>query len=201
MPIFAYGEKEINYLKKRDKRLGEAIDRIGMIERAVIPDLFEALCNSIVGQQISMKAADTVWARMKARFGRLTPARILAAPAEEIQSVGISMRKVGYIKGIAAAVQSGELDIGALYTLSDNEVCKRLSALGGVGIWTAEMMLLFSMQRPDVVSWGDLAIRRGMMLLYHHRSLTREQFERYRKRYSPYGSVASLYLWEISKGR
>ena len=73
-----------------------------------------------------------------------------------------------------------------------------LSALDGVGVWTAEMLLIFSLQRPDVVSWGDLAIRRGMMALYGLNSLTRTQFDNYRKRYSPYGSVASLYLWALA---
>jgi len=80
-------------------------------------------------------------------------------------------------------------------------VIKRLVSLPGVGVWTAEMMLIFSLQRPDVVSWGDYGIRKGMMKLYGLDELTREQFDKYRKRYSPYGSVASLYLWEIAAGR
>ncbi len=79
-------------------------------------------------------------------------------------------------------------------------MARRLSALNGVGVWTAEMLMIFSMGRPNIVSWSDLAIRRGMMLLYHHRKLDKAKFERYRKRYSPYGTVASLYLWEISLG-
>jgi len=83
--------------------------------------------------------------------------------------------------------------------LSDEEVIKQLSLLNGVGIWTAEMLLIFSLQRPDVVSYGDLGIRKGMMKLYGLESLTKKQFESYREHYSPYGSVASLYLWELSK--
>ena len=83
-------------------------------------------------------------------------------------------------------------------SLPDAEIISRLSALDGVGVWTAEMLLIFSLQRPDVVSWGDLAIRRGMMALYGLNSLTRTQFDNYRKRYSPYGSVASLYLWALA---
>ena len=77
---------------------------------------------------------------------------------------------------------------------------QELSALDGIGIWTAEMLMLFSMQRPDILSFGDLAILRGMRMLYHHRKITRELFEKYRRRYSPYGSVASLYLWAIAGG-
>ena len=84
--------------------------------------------------------------------------------------------------------------------MSDAEVCRELTKLKGVGPWTAEMMLIFSLQRPDVVSYGDLAIQRGMRMLYRHRQLTPELFERYRRRYSPYGTVASLYLWATAGG-
>ena len=92
------------------------------------------------------------------------------------------------------------LDPDGLRELPDDEVIARLVALNGVGIWTAEMILIFSMERPDVVSWGDLAIRRGMMKLYGIGTLDRAAFDRYRKRYSPYGSVASLYLWRSRTG-
>ena len=198
MHIFRYGETEIEHLKKRDKKLGTAIEDIGMIERSVTPDLFEALVVSIASQQISARAAETVWARMEARFGVITPGSIVSATQEEIQQCGMSMRKAGYIKGIGNAVLGGSLDLPGLRRLSDDEVIAGLSALNGVGVWTAEMLLIFSMERPDVLSWGDLAIRRGMMRLYGKESIDRPAFERYRKRYSPYGSVASLYLWEIS---
>jgi DNA-3-methyladenine glycosylase II len=198
MHPFRYGNMEIGHLRKRDKKLGEAIDEIGLIERKVTPDLFTALVGSVASQQISAKAAETVWRRMEERFGVITPEVIAAADPESIQQCGMSMRKAGYIKGIGEAVMDGRLDPGGLRELSDDEVIARLSALNGVGIWTAEMILIFSMERPDVVSWGDLAIRRGMMKLYGLETLDRAAFDRYRKRYSPYGSVASLYLWEIS---
>jgi 3-methyladenine DNA glycosylase/8-oxoguanine DNA glycosylase len=198
MGFFNYGKTEIDYLRKKDKRLGRAIDEIGIIERPVTPDLFTALVSSIISQQISAKAAVTVRSRMQERLGAITPETIASASVEEIQQCGLSTRKAGYIKGIGMAIVQEELDISGLHELSDEEVIARLSALKGVGTWTAEMLLIFSMERPDVVSWDDLAIRRGMMKLYGHKTLTKEQFERYRKRYSPYGSVASLYLWAVS---
>jgi len=198
MHTFRYGENEINYLRKRDKKLGAAIDEIGVIERRVTPDIFTALIASVASQQISAKAAETVWARMEDRFGIITPVSIAAASPEEIQQCGMSLRKATYIKGIGDAVTGGSLDLAGLHTLPDDEVINRLTALNGVGIWTAEMLLIFSMERPDVLSWGDLAIRRGMIRLYGMDTIGRAVFERYRKRYSPYGSVASLYLWEIS---
>jgi len=198
MTIFRYGRTEIAYLKKRDKQLGAAIDEIGMIEREVTPDLFTALVASVASQQISAKAAETIWRRMEERLGTITPSSIAGATPEEIQQCGMSMRKAGYIRGIGDAVTNGRLDLAGLRELSDDDVIARLSALNGVGIWTAEMLLIFSMERPNVLSWGDLAIRRGMMHLYGKNTIDHAAFERYRKRYSPYGSVASLYLWEIS---
>ncbi|HBR01215.1 MAG TPA: DNA-3-methyladenine glycosylase 2 family protein [Ruminiclostridium sp.] len=198
MEIFKYGPKELDYLKKKDKKLAAAIDRIGMIERRVIPDLFTALVHSIVSQQISSKAAETVWNRMRERLGAITPETIGNAAAEDIQKFGLSMRKANYIKGISEAAIRGRLKLTELKELSDSKIIEHLSSLNGIGVWTAEMLLVFSMERPDVVSWGDLAIRRGMMRLYGLETLSKEQFERYRKRYSPYGSVASLYLWALS---
>jgi DNA-3-methyladenine glycosylase II len=103
-----------------------------------------------------------------------------------------------YIKDIAVAVSSGELVLSELEKLTDDQVIKRLSTQRGIGVWTAEMLLLFSLQRPNVVSWGDLAIQRGMMKLYHLDSLNKHTFETYRQRYAPFGSVASLYLWAVS---
>lgn len=201
MESFKYGSTEIEYLKKKDKKLAEAINRIGMIVREVTRDLFTALISSIVAQQISSKAADTVWNRLVSKLGSITPEIIYNTSAEEIQQCGLTMKKAGYIKGIAEAVINGELKIEELDKLSNEEVIKCLSALNGIGVWTAEMLMIFSMQRPDVLSYGDLAIRRGIMMLYHHKTLDKERFERYRKRYSPYGSVASLYLWAISAGK
>ena len=198
MHIFRYGSTAIDHLGKRDKKLGKAIEEIGMIERGVTPDLFTALVASVASQQVSAKAAETVRERMEERFGVITPESIATAAVEEIQQCGMSMRKAGYIKGIGDAVAAGNLDLEELHVLPDEVVIARLTALNGVGVWTAEMLLIFSMERPDVVSWGDLAIRRGMMRLYGKVAIDRATFERYRKRYSPYGSVASLYLWEIS---
>ncbi|PKL60768.1 MAG: DNA-3-methyladenine glycosylase 2 family protein [Methanomicrobiales archaeon HGW-Methanomicrobiales-4] len=198
MIIFKYGQRELDYLKKKDKKLGLTIDRIGMIEREVNPDLFSALINSIVSQQISSRAAATVWKRIQNRFGEITPETISSVPVEEIQQCGISTRKSTYIRGIGVAVMERDLVLSELSALSDDEVIRRLSSLNGIGRWTAEMLLIFSMERPDVVSWDDLAIQRGMNVVYGLKELNREQFERYRKRYSPFGSVASLYLWAAS---
>jgi 3-methyladenine DNA glycosylase/8-oxoguanine DNA glycosylase len=198
MQFFEYGQKEMDYLKRKDKKLGVAIDKIGIIEREITPDPFTALVSSVVSQQISKKAAETVWRRLNVLLGSITPERIAQVNLSEIRGCGMSERKVGYIKGIADAALSGIIDFKTLHTLTDDEIIKKLSSLNGVGVWTAEMLLIFSLCRPDVVSYKDLAICRGMMNLYGLKELPKEKFERYRKRYSPYGSVASLYLWALS---
>ena len=196
--IFEYGDKEINYLKEADILLGDAIERIGKIEREIIPDLFPALIYAVIGQQISLKAAKTIWARMQESFLAITPEYLSEVAVEDIQQCGMQATKARYIKGIAETIAKGEFDLNSLYALSDKEAIKKLSSLNGIGVWTAEMLLLNSMERPDIISYGDIAIRRGIMKLHGLVELTKEQFEVYRKMYSPYGSVASIYLWRVS---
>ncbi len=200
MEIFRYGDRETEYLKSKDAALGAAIDAIGPIEREVRPDLFEALVHSIVGQQISTKAQVTVWARMRQSLGEITPEAIMGLPEAELQRFGITFKKAAYIRGAAARVLDGTLDIDALHAKTDAEICAELVQLDGIGLWTAEMLMLFSMQRPDILSFGDLAIHRGLRMLYRHKKITPELFAKYRRRYSPYGSMASLYLWAIAGG-
>jgi 3-methyladenine DNA glycosylase/8-oxoguanine DNA glycosylase len=198
--VFQYGDREVQYLQAKDRQLARAMEQIGHIEREAHPGLFAALVQSIVGQQISTKAQRTIWRRMTEALGEITPQTISACAEEQLQGYGISFRKAGYIRRAGEKVLDGSLDLDALYALPDAEVCRTLSRLDGVGVWTAEMLMLFSMQRPDILSYGDLAILRGMRMLYHHRSIPRPLFEKYRRRYSPYGSVASLYLWAIAGG-
>jgi DNA-3-methyladenine glycosylase II len=198
MQIFQYGPAEIDHLKRRDKKLGRVIDRVGMIERQVMPDVFKALVHSVVAQQISRKAADTVWGRLCGSLLDITPRTVASTDVSDIQKCGLSMRKARYIKGIGAAAIQGDLDLLELREMNDDGVIETLSSLPGIGVWTAEMLLIFSLCRPDVVSWGDLAIRRGMLNLYGLKELSKKQFDRFRKRYSPCGSVASLYLWALS---
>lgn len=197
---FQYGEKEINILKQRDKRLATLIERMGNIKRPLTSDLFTALVKNIIEQQISVSAAITVHQRLlNLCEGIYTPERIAILTEQEIQQCGMTMRKAGYIIGIANSVISGQLDLNKIPSMQDKEVIDTLIQLKGIGIWTAEMLLISSLNRPDILSWGDLAIQRGIMRLYHHKTLDKARFERYRKRYSPYGSTASLYLWALSK--
>lgn len=199
--FFPYGEAEISHLKARDRRLSAAIDRIGRIEREVRPELFSALVHSIVGQpDFHPGAGDGLGQNQR------TPRRGNAADGPRSAAGG-------------AAISRHLVSEGFLYPQCSRKGCERctrsrnawpisrrrrsaaFSHLStGIGVWTAEMLMTFSMQRPDIISYGDLAIRRGLRMLYRHREITRERFERYRRRYSPYATVASLYLWAIAGG-
>ena len=198
--VFSYGPRETDSLKGRDPRLGAVIDQVGHISRPIDTDLFSSVVHQIVGQQISTKALETVWRRMQEAMGRVDAGAVTALGEEGLQSFGISYRKAGYILDFARRVRSGQFDLDALWDMPDEEAIGALVSLKGVGVWTAEMILLFCMERPDVFSYDDLAIQRGLRMVYHHRRIDRALFEKYRRRYSPYGSVASLYLWAVAGG-
>jgi DNA-3-methyladenine glycosylase II len=194
-----YGDKEKDYLKKRDPVLGKAIDKYGHIYRATEDDLFASVVTHIVGQQISMAAQKTILKRLVEKVGSIEVSKIATLDEASLQIIGITFRKASYIKEFADKVITGEFDINSLHLKDDQEVIKELTLLNGIGVWTAEMIMLFCMQRPDVISYGDLAIRRGMMNLYGYDKLDKKLFDKHRSLYSPYGSIASLYLWAVSK--
>ena len=197
---FPYSRKELDYLTERDPLLGGVIRAVGFIERTVEEDVFSAVVHHIIGQQISMRAQETVWRRLQELLGEVTPDTLAEADTEAVKGCGMTYRKADYIRDFAQKVRSGEFDVEALRVMEDSEAVKALSALRGVGEWTAEMLLLFCLRRRDVLSYGDLGIRCGMMKLYGWTTMTRAQFEACRERYSPYGSVASFYLWAVNGG-
>ena len=195
---FEYGENEITYLRNKDKKLSEVIDQIGMIEREVDTDLFSAVVHHIIGQQISTKAQATIWQRMKGTLGEVNAVTILSADISKLQSLGMTFRKAEYITDFARKVHEGVFDLEKVAQMSDEAAIKELASLKGIGVWTAEMILLFCLQRPDIFSYDDLAIQRGLRMVYHHRKIDRKLFEKYRRRFSPYCSVASL--WAVAGG-
>ena len=197
---FPYGDAEIAYLKGKDRRLGAVIDQIGHVYREVDPDLFSSVVHHIVGQQISTKAQATIWRRMRDGLGEITPQSISAADLARLQAFGITFRKAAYLQDFAMQVERGEFDLERVARLPDAEAIRSLVSLRGIGVWTAEMILLFCLRRPDIFSFDDLAIQRGLRMVYHHRAIDRGLFEKYRRRYSPCGSVASLYLWAVAGG-
>ncbi len=198
--FFRYGEKEITYLKSKDKKLGAVIEAVGPIRKELDEDLFSSVAHHIVGQQISCKALANIWGRLLEALGTVTPSAILKAGEERLRICGMSLRKAEYISDLARKTETGEFRPDSVKEMTDEEAIAAMTALKGVGRWTAEMILLFSLERPDILSYDDLGIRRGMRMVYRHRDLSRQQFEKYRRRLSPYGSVASLYFWAVSDG-
>ena len=137
---------------------------------------------------------------MLSAVGEVNAATVLAAGVPKLQSLGMTFRKAEYITDFAEKVHTGAFDLEGIWRISDEEAIRELSSLKGIGVWTAEMILLFCMQRPDVLSCDDLAIQRGLRMFYQHRKIDRKQFEKYRRLISPYCSVASLYLWAAAGG-
>ena len=166
-----------------------------------MPDVFQALLHAIAGQQVSSRAQETVWRRLKAALGEPTPRAVLDAGEEALRRCGLSARKVSYLLSAAEAFGSGRIDAAQLERLPDAEVVRVLTALPGVGVWTAQMLLLFSLRRPDVMCFEDYGLRNGCRLLLGLETIDRAAFEAFRARCSPFGSTASLYLWEINRGR
>lgn len=174
---FQYGQEETEYLSGKDEKLGAVIAQVGRVNREVDTDLFSAVVHHIVGQQISTKAQATIWQRMRGALGTVDAEHILEAGNEQLQLLGISCRKAEYITDFARKIQNGEFDLEGIWQKPDEEVIRELSALKGIGVWTAEMILLFCMQRPDVFSYDDLAIQRGLRMVYHHRKIDRNMCE------------------------
>ncbi len=197
---FEYDDTAIGYLKSKDKVLGEVIDKVGHIYREIDTDLFSAVIHHIIGQQISTKAQTTIWQRLKDSLGEVNAEGVISAGEEKLQSFGITHRKTEYIMDFAMKIKNGSFDLDGIWHKADEEAIAELITLQGIGVWTAEMILLFCMQRQNVFSFDDLAIRRGLRMVYHHREINRKLFEKYRRRFSPYCSIASLYLWEVAGG-
>ena len=196
---FAYGEMELSYLRQKDKRLGAVIDRVGHVQRAVDTDLFSSVVHHIIGQQISTKAQATIWQRLQDALGEVNAETIRAAGVPMLQSLGMTFRKAEYMTDFAERSPRGSLT----WTRCAHVRCgcdPGAERAEGIGVWTAEMILLFCLQRPDIFSYDDLAIQRGLRMVYHHRKVDRRLFEKYRRRFSPYCSVASLYLWAVAGG-
>ena len=146
---------------------------------------------------------ETEYLKRKEEFdslGQINAETLVSAGSEKLQSMGMSLRKAEYIADFARKVQKGEFDLQSVERMSDAEAIAALTSLKGIGVWTAEMILLFCLQRADIFSFDDLGIQRGLRMVYHHRKIDRKLFEKYRKSYSPYGSVASLYLWAVAGG-
>lgn len=190
-------------LMRRDPRLGEIMKRIGRCElpdgRA--DDPFAGLVRVIMSQQLSGKAADTIFGRVEALAGGpggLTPATVRALSPQELRSAGVSRPKITYLYDLADHVGDGRLDLHALDGHPDEEVIARMTAVKGLGRWSAEMFLMFRLNRPDILPVGDLGIVKGMQKLFGMKRRPKPRtMIRLAEPWRPYRSVASWYLWRV----
>lgn len=195
--FFPYGQREISWLTSRDPLLGRAISKYGLIRRPVLPDFFQGISHAIIGQQISNLAQTAIWRRVREDVAPWTAASVLAAGSQRLRHCGLSASKTGAILAVAQALADGRLNSAQMAQLSDEQIAASLTAYKGIGPWTAEMVLIFTFLRPDVFSVRDLGLRKGLTRL--HGSQAASRFGHYARLYSPFGTVASFYLWEIAR--
>lgn len=192
-------KKAIRYLRRQDPVLAGVIDRVELQLRKPQSNYFRALVESIISQQLSVKAADTIEARFKALFNSKSfpkPAEVLKMGDAKLRSVGLSGAKAKYIKDLARRVENGDLHFRGIQTKSEEEIIEMLVKVNGIGRWTAEMFLMFSVGRPDVYSHGDLGLRNAITKLYKIKGeLTQKKAETIAAKWSPYRTLACRYLW------
>lgn len=196
---YQISQEAIDYLKSKDEKLAKVIDYIGDIEATLEPDIFSALCYHILGQQVSVIVQDLVYDRLKEITDGITPEKVLELGVEKLKSLGMTYRKAETIYTIAQSIVNEELDLEELRELSDEEILKKLTKFKGIGPWTAEMLLMFTLERPDVFTFGDVALKRGLKMIYHLDDVDKKQFEHFKELFSPYGTVASIYIWAVGE--
>lgn len=188
----------LKHFKKTDPVLYEIAKEIKLSEWKKPDDPFIDLVESIISQQLSIKAADTIFSRFKKLFpmDKITPAKLIKIPDKKMRDCGISYSKISYIKGIAQAILDKKIKLKELEMLSDEEVILELIKLKGIGVWTAEMYLMFTLGRPDVFSAGDLGLQNAMIKLYKlDKKPKKEILLEISSKWSPYRTVASRILW------
>lgn len=193
----------LEQLRTADPVLGAIIDRygadgLGERREGGQREHYGALVRAIVGQQLSTRAAAAIYRRLADRFGgrEPTPREILDDDPEQLRAVGLSRAKVVYLRSLAEHVLDGSLELEALDTLTDEQVIAELTAVKGIGVWSAHMFLIFHLDRPDVLAVGDLGIRKAMMVAYGLEELPApEAMERIAECWRPHRTLACRYLW------
>jgi DNA-3-methyladenine glycosylase II len=198
----AFGRKAVAHLRKVDPAMRQVIDKVGSYKGwpASAGTHFDAVCRSIVFQQLSGKAAGTIHGRFQGLYGGRTPlpAELVSTTDEQLRSIGLSRQKSAYLKDLGARVALGELPIETLHELTDEEIISALTAVKGIGRWTAQMFLMFRLGRPDVLPDLDLGVQKGIQRAYRLRKLpTPERVKKIGAKWAPYRTVGSWYMWRL----
>lgn len=192
-------------LARRDPILRGLVRHYGTCQIRPHPDYFDALVRSILSQQLSTKAAETIYCRFLALHATQTapsPGTILATPTESLRAVGISAQKIGYLRDLSQSVEEGRLSLDQFPQLTDEEIIRQLVVIKGIGVWTVQMLLIFSLGRLDVLPVGDLGIRKAIQRWFTEDAPPSPlpgpaeiESIALQRRWAPYRSVASWYLW------
>lgn len=190
-------KKALAHLRTSDPVMAAIIESVGPYRITYREPVFETLVRSIVYQQLSGKAAATIFGRLSSAVGDgFTPEAVLRLSPRKMQSLGLSRQKRDYIRDLARKTLSGEIDFGACRGLEDDEIVRRFTAVKGIGVWTVHMFLIFALRRPDVLPVGDLGVRAAIKKAYGLDGMPRAaEVERIGAAWHPYCSVASWYLW------
>lgn len=193
-------EEDLVALKALDPVLSAYIETVNVPSRDYAISPFEGIVSTIISQLISKAAANTIYNRLLDLLGEITVEKFLAADSKKVIACGISAKKYTYIDNIAKNIKSGILDFQTLKTKDYTEVIEILTSYLGIGLWSAEMILIHSLKHPDILAYGDFGIRSGIMKVYGLDDLSKAEFNKIKKRLSPYGTIASLYFWQAHSG-
>lgn len=196
----AKDDPRVLHLQQQDPRLQRLIQLIGPLETHQRTDRFDSLVRAIIGQQLSVKAAQTIYTRLVTVCPQVGPDSIARISDDALRSIGLSAKKIQYVRDLTEKVITGELNLQAIDSLEDAEIITELCSIKGIGKWTAEMFLIFSLGKQDVLSLGDAGLKRAARWVYGG---VGEEFSLsvYSEAWAPYRSVVSLYLWEaINRG-
>jgi DNA-3-methyladenine glycosylase II len=207
--VFQYGVKEMRratlHLRKACPKMSQIIESVGPCRIAFREPVFDTLVRSIVYQQLSGKAAATIFGRLSEAGanskGELTPRSLLKLTQEQARAVGLSQQKYRYLRDLAERTVARQVNFAKLHDLSDDDVIAHLTQVKGVGVWTAHMFLIFALRRPDVLPTGDLGVRTAIKRAWGLEELpTHEEMEAIAAPWRPYCSIASWYLWRSLDG-
>ena len=191
-----YWDKAKRSLARRDPVMGAIMRRHRGVHMTARGEPFMTLARAICGQQISVKAAQSVWNRLSDRLGTASPETVGRARKPTLRSCGLSGQKAGYLKDLAGKFRDGTLDVAGWHALEDEVLIAELMQVKGIGRWTAEMFLMFNLLRPDVFPLGDLGLQKGIRLAYYNdRKTSLKKMKKLGETWRPWRSVATWYLW------
>ena len=190
-----YWHKAKKFLSKKDKKLAKIINQYDgyLVSR---DDPFYSLCRSIIGQQISVKAADSIWLKFEKIIKKIKPINLIKLPKAKLALIGLSRQKILYLKIIAKEFFNKTLDIKNLQKMSDDEAIKSLVRVKGIGVWTAQMFLIFNLKRSNIFPFSDIGLIKAISKNYKKEyPLKKEELDYFKNKWHPYSTVATWYLW------